>query len=81
MIRVLIRSLLLLSAVLVEIRARKKLVGYWGDNSSGSEKELKYYCDLDIYETIILTQLGKNAKGQNKGKCVCTMYKSFRTTL
>ena len=71
MLRVFIRSLLLLSAIIVEIRARKKLVGYWGDNSSKSEKTLKHYCDLDIYDTIILTQLSKNAKGQNKGRGLC----------
>ena len=64
----LVQSLLLLFVALVEIKARKKLVGYWGDNSSGSEKTLKFYCDLDIYETIIITQLAKNARGQNKGK-------------
>ena len=67
MTRLIVRSFFLL-VIVMEIKARKKLVGYWGDNSSKSEKELKHYCDLDIYDTIIISQLTKNDKGSNKGR-------------
>ena len=67
MIRLIVCSLILL-VIVMEINAQKKLVGYWGDNSSKGEKELKYYCDLDIYNTIIINQLTKNDKGTNKGR-------------
>ena len=66
MTRLIVRSLLLLVIVL-EIIAAKKLVGYWGDNSSKGEKDLKYYCDLNVYNTIIISQLTKNDRGTNKG--------------
>uniref|UniRef100_A0A7M5X840 GH18 domain-containing protein n=1 Tax=Clytia hemisphaerica TaxID=252671 RepID=A0A7M5X840_9CNID len=59
-------NLFLMSSIIMEVTCRKKLVGYWGDNSSGSEKELKYYCDLDIYDTIILMQLSQNDHAVNK---------------
>ena len=67
MTRLIVLSFLLL-VIAMEIIAAKKLVGYWGDNSSKDEKELKYYCDLDFYNTIIISQLTKNDRGTNKGR-------------
>ena len=61
-----VRTFLFL-VIVMEIKAQKKLVGYWGDNSSRGEKELKYYCNLNVYDTIIISQLTKNDKGTNKG--------------